>query len=206
MTIPPDIPSPIDLRSLQDAIDWESTAMEKRPWRLEFFDVFSSELAKHTEKVDVLELGSGPGFLAAHLLAQLPQLKLHLLDFSVAMHALAQKRLATKDASVQYIVRSFREPDWFAGVGKFDCVITNQAVHELRHKSHAIGLHRAVRDLLRSHGSYLVCDHYAGDDGMHNDQLYMTIQEQKVALLEAGFSQVDQLLAKDGLVLHRAMH
>jgi SAM-dependent methyltransferase len=204
MTIPLDIPSPIDLRSLQDAAEWESTATGKRPWRVDFFDVFASEIAKHSEKVEVLELGSGPGFLAAHLLAQLPQLKLLLLDFSAAMHSLAQSRLGAKASAVQYIVRSFREPDWFAEIGSFDYVITNQAVHELRHKRHAVGLHRAVRDLLYPHGSYLVCDHYAGDDGMRNDQLYMTIQEQKIALLEAGFSQVDQLLAKGGLVLHRA--
>jgi SAM-dependent methyltransferase len=204
MITPPDITSPIDLRSIKDAAEWESTAMEKRPWRVEFFDVFASEIAKHSEKADVIELGSGPGFLAAHLFPKLPQLKLHLLDFSEAMHSLAQARLGAKASSVQYLVRSFREPDWSAGLGNFDYVITNQAVHELRHKRHAVGLHRAISTLLRPQGSYLVCDHYAGDDGMRNHELYMTIQEQKSALRAAGFSQVDQLLAKGGLVLHRA--
>jgi ubiquinone/menaquinone biosynthesis C-methylase UbiE len=201
----PDVHSPIDLRSLKDASEWASTAMEKRPWRVEFFDVFASEIARHSEKAGVLELGSGPGFLAAHLLAQLPQLNLHLLDFSEAMHSLARERLGKKASSVKYIVRSFREPDWSADLQSFDCVITNQAVHELRHKRHAIGLHRAVRALLKPEGSYLACDHYVGGDGMRNDQLYMTIQEQQAALLEAGFSRVDQLLAKGGLVLNRAM-
>jgi SAM-dependent methyltransferase len=204
MTSSSDIPSPIDLRSPQDAAEWESTAMEKRPWRVEFFDVFASEIAQHSEKTKVLELGSGPGFLAAHLLAKLPHLKLHLLDFSEAMHSLAQARIGAKALSVQYLVRSFRDPDWHAGLDSFDCVITNQAVHELRHKRHALGLHRAVSTLLRPQGSYLVCDHYAGDDGMRNDQLYMTIPEQKAALLDAGFSEVDQLLVTRGLVLHRA--
>jgi 16S rRNA G1207 methylase RsmC len=205
MITPSDIPSPIDLRTLKDAAEWESTAMEKRPWRVEFFHVFASEIAKHSEKADVLELGSGPGFLAAHLLAQLPQLKLQLLDFSEAMHSLARERVGAQASSVQYLVRSFREEGWSTGLGSFDCVITNQAVHELRHKRHAAGLHRAVSTLLRPQGSYLVCDHHAGDDGMRNDQLYMTIQEQKSALLEAGFSKVDQLMAKGGLVLHRAI-
>jgi SAM-dependent methyltransferase len=204
MNTSPDIPSPIDLRSLKDAAEWGSTAMEKRPWRVEFFDIFASEIAKHFENAEVLELGSGPGFLAAHLLAKLPQLKLHLLDFSEAMHSLAQARLDGRASSVKYLVRSFREPDWSADLGNFDCVITNQAVHELRHKHHAVDLHRAVSTLLRPQGIYLVCDHYAGDDGMRNNELYMTIQEQKTALLVAGFSQVDQLLAKAGLVIYRA--
>jgi ubiquinone/menaquinone biosynthesis C-methylase UbiE len=205
MNHPPDVESPIDLRSLKDASEWASTAMEKRPWRVDFFDVFASEIASHSEHAEVLELGSGPGFLATHLLAQLPQLNLHLLDFSEAMHSLAKERLGARAPSVQFLVRNFREPDWFAGLQSFDCVITNQAVHELRHKRHAIGLHHAVRALLKPEGSYLVCDHYAGGDGIRNDQLYMTIQEQKAALLAAGFSRVDQLLAKGGLVLNRAM-
>jgi ubiquinone/menaquinone biosynthesis C-methylase UbiE len=205
MNHPPDVHSPIDLRLLKDASAWESTAMEKRPWRVEFFNIFTSEIATHSGNADVLELGSGPGFLAAHLLAQLPQLNLHLLDFSEAMHSLARERLGKKASSVKYIVRSFREPDWSADLQSFDCLVTNQAVHELRHKRHAIGLHRAVRALLKPEGSYLVCDHYVGGDGMRNDQLYMTIQEQQAALLDAGFSRVDQLLAKGGLVLNRAM-
>jgi ubiquinone/menaquinone biosynthesis C-methylase UbiE len=205
MSHPPDVHSPIDLRSLKDASEWASTAMEKRPWRLEFFAVFASEVARYSEKADVLELGSGPGFLAAYLLTQLPQLNLHLLDFSEAMHSLARERLGTSALSVQFIARSFREPDWSADLQSFDCVITNQAVHELRHKRHAVDLHRAVLALLKPQGSYLVCDHYVGGDGMRNDQLYMTIQEQRAALLAAGFSRVDQLLAKGGLVLNRAM-
>jgi ubiquinone/menaquinone biosynthesis C-methylase UbiE len=205
MNYPPDVQSPIDLRSLKDAAEWANAAMEKRPWRVDFFDVFASEIASHSESAEVLELGSGPGFLAAHLLTQLPQLNLHLLDFSEAMHSLARERLGTKASSVEFIARSFREPNWSADMQSFDCVITNQAVHELRHKRHAVDLHSAVRTLLKPQGSYLLCDHYVGGDGMRNDQLYMTIQEQKTALLAAGFSRVDQLLAKGGLVLNRAM-
>lgn len=39
---------------------------------------------------------------------------------------------------------------------------------------------------------------------MTNDQLYMTIEEQKVALDAAGFSEVQQILTKGGMVLHQA--
>ncbi len=178
--------------------------MQKRPWRTEFFDSFALEIGKQSATAKVLELGSGPGFLAAHLLSKLPQLKLHLLDFSDAMHELARTRLASKASTTTYIARSFRDPDWSAHLGDFDCVITNQAVHELRHKRHAASLHRSVRSLLRPHACYLVCDHFAGDGGMRDNQLYMTIQEQEASLIEAGFSRVDQLLLKGGLVLHRA--
>jgi hypothetical protein len=44
---------------------------------------------------------------------------------------------------------SFLDSDWSVGLGEFDCIMTNQAVHELRHKRHAIHLHIAVGALLR---------------------------------------------------------
>jgi hypothetical protein len=78
-----------------------------------------------------------------------------------------------------------------------------QAVHELRHKRHAIGLHRAVSGLLRRGGLSLVCDYVAGPDGMANHELYMTVSEQAGALGRAGFAGVSVVLEKGGLVLHR---
>ncbi len=91
-----DVPSPIDLRTMPDAREWESTAMEKRPWRTEFFEAFAHELQSVAglHGVHVLELGSGPGFLAKHLLDQIPNITRYVaLDFSPAMHQLAIQRL-----------------------------------------------------------------------------------------------------------------
>ena len=46
-----DVPSPIDLRLMSDAREWEATAMVKRPWRTEFFDCFAAEInaARHVK-------------------------------------------------------------------------------------------------------------------------------------------------------------
>jgi hypothetical protein len=54
-------------------------------------------------------------------------------------------------------------------------------------------------------GVYLVCDHFYGDGGMSNDQLYMTVDEQRLALLNAGFADVTQGLLKSGIVLHKGI-
>ena len=68
-----DVPSPIDLRSMSDASEWERTATEKRPWRAEFFEEFADELKTLRPPCRrVLELGSGPGFLASQLLDAMP--------------------------------------------------------------------------------------------------------------------------------------
>ncbi|RQO54367.1 class I SAM-dependent methyltransferase [Paucibacter sp. KBW04] len=200
-----DVPSPIDLRLMRDAREWEKTAMSKRPWRTEFFEAFASEILSSGIRVRrILELGSGPGFLAEHLLGALPEVEYVALDFSLAMHELAAKRLGLLGSSVQFVERSFREPAWSNGLGQFGCIVTNQAVHELRHKRYAAELHQQVRSLLLPGGAYLVCDHFAGEGGMSNDQLYMTVAEQAAAFASAGFAKVDQVLLKGGLVLHRA--
>jgi len=203
--MPEDIPSPIDLRFLCDAREWEQAAMQKRPWRTEFFARFSSEIAATSPQVHrILELGSGPGFLAEHLLRALPQASCVLLDFSPAMHELAKARLGSLASRAQFVERSFKEPAWTIGLGTFQCVVTNQAVHELRNKRYAPELHSQVRVLLEPGGSYLVCDHFVGEGGMKDEQLYMTAEEQRQALAAAGFGSVQQVMLKGGLVLHHA--
>lgn len=202
---PVDVPSPIDLRLMPDAREWERLAMRKRPWRAEFFARFASEIAAMSPEVRrVLELGSGPGFLAKHLLEALSSISCVLLDYSPAMHQLARERLGPLARRAEFIERSFKGAGWHDNLGQFECVVTNQAVHELRHKRYARELHGQVREILAAGGIYLVCDHFAGQDGMKNDQLYMSPEEQKEALFAAGFSQVQQVMLKGGLVLHRA--
>ena len=198
-----DVPSPIDLCNTEDAREWASKAMDARPWRVDFFNAFRSELVA-VGALTVLELGSGPGFLADQLLSLSSEFDYTALDFSAAMHQLATERLGDKCCHVKFVERSFREPDWGNGLGPYDAVITNQAVHELRHKAHATALHTQVRQVLRAGGLYLVCDHFVGEGGMKNDQLYMTIEEQRDALFAAGFDMVESVLVKGGLVLHRA--
>lgn len=198
-----DVPSPIDLTRMDDAREWAEQAMLKRPWRTEFFVEFARVLDEG-EAQQVLELGSGPGFLARHLLEALPQIQYTALDVSAAMHALAAERLGELQTRVSFVERSFREPAWVEGLGRFDHVVTIQAVHELRHKRYTAMLHEQVRGLLAPGGRYLVCDHFAGPGGMKNDQLYMSIDEQREALQRAGFARVEPVLLKRGLMLYLA--
>ncbi len=201
--LPDDVPSPIDLRKPQDAVEWESTANEKRPWRRDFFRVMVSEVLVAGPRPRVLELGSGPGFLLKRLIEAVPHIELFALDFSAAMHALAAKRLGDQASRVRFVERDLRE-DWTEGLGLFDVVLTNQTVHELRHKRRTPGLLKQVRSVLKRGGSLLVCDHYFGQDGMSNSSLYMTVEEQREALREADFQEVLELRRDRGLVLHRA--
>jgi cyclopropane fatty-acyl-phospholipid synthase-like methyltransferase len=191
---------------MSDACEWENTAMEKRPWRTEFFARFADELMHRQPPVRrVLELGSGPGLLARHLPSEMLDLRMVLLDYSAAMHELARRRLGSLVNRAEFIGKNFKDSDWFQGLEDFDAVVTNQAVHELRHKSYAEDFHKQVRTALRPGGIYLVCDHFRGECGMSNEQLYMTAAEQRAALESAGYASVRQVFSKGGLVLHNAM-
>ena len=200
-----DVQSPIDLRTMSDAHAWADSAMQKRPWRQEFFTAFVNELrALNRKKLSILELGSGPGFLAHQILQSFSEATYTMLDFSPAMHELAQQELGSFTQNVHFIQTDFKTEEWTLSLDSYDAVVTLQAVHELRHKRHASKLHFSVRGFLRKGGIYLVCDHSIGSDGMTNTDLYMTIEEQRLALENAGFKQIQCVLNKGGLVLHRA--
>jgi SAM-dependent methyltransferase len=199
-----DVASPIDLSDPRDAREWERTA-QARPGRSDMFHAIGRALVGLGKaNLSVLDLGSGPGFLAAYILDALPEAQLTLLDFSAPMHELARARLGARARPVTFVERSFKESGWSHGLGPYDAVVTKQAVHELRHKGHAPGLHVAVKGILRPGGTYLVSDHFFGDGGLPNDQLYMTVAEHREALLNAGFSEVLQVATAGSLVMHRA--
>ncbi len=205
-----DIPSPIDLRRPDHAQEWAETALQKRPWRPQFFQRFVQEIQDipFDQPLHILELGSGPGFLLKELTENLPQHHYTALDFSGAMHDLAKQRLGKQAQQVNFLLADFKTEDWIQGLSNIDVVVTNQAVHELRHKRHAPALHAQVRQLLNPQGIYLLCDHFAGthegQQGMQNNELFMTVQEQQQALLDGGFNQLKPLLCQGSLMLWQA--
>lgn len=198
-----DVPSPIDLQAEADARAWAEQANAVRPWRITFFETIAEALDA-TRPLRVLELGSGPGFLAEVVLQRRPRVEMVLLDFSEPMHRMARERLLPFADRVHHELRSFKAPDWMDGLGRFDAVVTHQAVHELRHKRYTQPLHRQVRGLLNDGGSYLMSDHWFGEGGMRKEGLYLTVDEQREALQGAGFEQVTPLLQQHGIVLFLA--
>jgi SAM-dependent methyltransferase len=200
-----DVPSPIDFRSPADAEEWAATAMAKRPWREAFFSTFVAELDRPCSAGGgILELGSGPGFLARRILESLPLVDYTALDFSPAMHGLAARHLGAVAERVRFVERDFREPGWTTGLAQYDAVVTLQAVHELRHKRHAVALYKSILPLLARGGLLLMCDHVCGDGGMADTALFMSLSEHENALHQAGFGRVRQARCEGGLVLYRA--
>lgn len=200
-----DVPSPINFKNMNDAMEWERTAM-LRPFREDFFAAITDEItALYNPNLHILDLGSGPGFLAPYILSRIDGAHYTMLDFSPAMHELALQRLGSVSCrNVQYLERNFKDENWSDDIHQVDIVVTNQAVHELRHKRYALTLFEQIRKLLNPEGTLLYCDHYCGSDAMSNSQLYMSRAEQLEALEQAGFI-VKEILIKGGRALYRAL-
>ncbi|SRR6266566_7783122 len=187
--VPQDIPSPVDFHSVEAAQAWAKEAEQKLPSRLEFFNFFVAELTlgqPHT----VLELGSGPGFLAEYILTRCPFIHHYaLLDFSGPMIEMSRKRLDAFDDRISFHRVDFKQPHWTDLVvgGPYEAIVTIQAVHELRHKRYATAFYSDCKKLIRENGIILICDRVPQDDSERDRALFMTAEEQIVALTQAGF-------------------
>ena len=188
---------------MNDARDWTAQVMNKRPYRTTFFNEIRSQLGQ-TAAHAVLELGSGPGFLAEYILSTLSEIQYTAFDFSAAMHFLAKEHLGERGKHVRFITGDFIQIGWKADLGKFDAIITIQAVHELRHKSKTPALFAAVKSLLATGGTFLYCDHFCGEGGMGNSELYLSTEEQESCLRGSGFCSVNRLLTIGTLNLWQA--
>lgn len=195
-----EVPSPINLKQLDDARAWAANVMERRPYRTDIFREFASQLLTH-KATSVLELGSGPGFLAKHILDTIPDIRYTAYDFSDAMHLLAKERLGVTAVRVKFVTGSFLEQNWERGLGQFDALVSLQAVHEVRHKNRVLSLFLRAKKLINKGGIFLYCDHFYGEGGMQNPHLYLSTPEQEQCLTQAGFSDIRKLLTMGSLNL-----
>jgi ubiquinone/menaquinone biosynthesis C-methylase UbiE len=201
-----DVPSPIDLRTEEDAHAWANAAESARPWRAGLRHRIAEIVSELPHNARVLELGSGPGFLAECVLDQCPNVTSYtLFDFSEPMLSMSRARLARFPAA-QFIHGDFKSADWFASLqAPYSAVLAMQAVHEIRHKRHAPLLYRQVRSVLAPGGQLLVCDHIPKDSSLRWTSLHMTAQEQLDALTTAGFhdARIDQTIERMVLAVGR---
>jgi SAM-dependent methyltransferase len=198
-----DVPYGNDWDSSAEAAAYGDAADRARPWRSEIRDHIAARIATLAPRVRVLELGSGPGLLAHRVLQRCPNVDTYtLLDFSESMLAVSRERLRAFPAA-RFLLASFKSEDWPRRIGgRVDCVVSMQAVHELRHKRHAPRLYEQIHQVLFVPGLVLICDHTPFDDSPSNAALYMTEGEQQHALAAARFANVRVDLARNGLVLY----
>ncbi len=200
-----DVPYGDDWDDAAEVVAWTEASDGKRPWRTRIREAIASRVTEMPPGAHVVELGAGPGLLAHAVLDRCPSLGSYtLVDFSEPMLALSRARLAAFPRA-RFARASFKSDDWPRQVEhRPDCVLSMQAVHELRNKSHAPRLYAAIHQVLAASGWLLICDHTPFDDSPQSTTLYMTEGEQLDVLSRSGFSGVRVDLALNGLVLYAA--
>ncbi len=203
-----DVPYGEDFHNQLIATRWAEAAAKKRPWRTDFFRAFADYLAGSPLPAPrILELGSGPGFLADFVLEHCPAIVDYtLLDFARPMLQLSQERLRSKHPRPRYVCANFKLPAWTAALsGTFDFILSMQAVHELRHKRYASDLYAQSRALLSSGGALVVCDHLSTESSSATTcSLFMTADEHREALSVAGFREIQCLKTMHNMALFSA--
>jgi SAM-dependent methyltransferase len=197
-----DVPIRVDFRDPATARTWIEETRIKKPFRPNFFAAFCAALSSRRQ-LRILELGSGPGQLAREILLHCDVSTYVALDWSQAMHELAAEHLGDLARRVTFVVRDFREPTWPATLGVFDAIVTQQAVHETRHKRHALPLFERARTLLAPGGLLLYCDGYLHPDAKL-PALVFDRSDQPRVLERAGFVDVRLLHDEGNLALYRA--
>lgn len=195
-----DVPTAVDFHNPAHARTWTEETPRKRPWRTRFFAEYCRALPG--AGLRILELGSGPGHLAREILTHGDVAEYVALDFAAPMHELAHAHLGPLADRVTFVTRDFRDASWCDGFAGFDAVVTLQAVHETRHKRHALPLFAQARSVLRSGGVLLYADAYAEEGRKPN--LFLDRAEQPAALRAAGFAEVELLLDEGGMALYVA--
>lgn len=196
-----DVPYSEDLQSPEDAKAWADAADRKRPLRIRIRNAIVERLSALPPGARVLELGSGPGFLAEQVLSRCTHIANYtMLDFSQPMLDMSRARVQ-RFASATLVLGDFRSNEWMRNVAPaYDAVVSMQAVHEVRHKRHVPRLYQQVHTLLASNGVFLIADRVPEDDSVRSAALFMTAHEQVKALDEAGFVDVRVAMSGDALV------
>jgi ubiquinone/menaquinone biosynthesis C-methylase UbiE len=203
-----DVPYGEDFHDPATAVAWAEAAGRKRPWRATIFDHFVSIVgSRSAPAVKVLELGSGPGFLAEQVLTRCPSVgEYTLLDFAAPMLEQSRMRLARHASRARLLQADFKADTWASALdGPFDFVLSLQAVHELRHKRHAERLYRQILPILTPGGEVLVCDHLP--EGAHTPLhrvLYLSLSENLATFERAGYRNAEIVWTDHQMAFYRA--
>lgn len=102
------------------------------PGRKEMYDAIVRMLPLGDEKVTIVDLGCGQGYLSELLLNRFPFVHLVGVDFSEPMLNAARNRLAAFRERITLIEADFNNPSWCTAIeGKARAVLSTHAIHHL---------------------------------------------------------------------------
>lgn len=167
------------------------------PERLALFSIILEEL-KQTLPPNALlvELGIGPGYLADHLLSEMPDIVYFGVDFSLPMLEIARRRLQPFADRVTYIQADLvNEPWWQKLPAPVNGIVSTWALHDLGSQENVQSVYENCPRLLQNGGVLLNGDFIKPDKAVYEyEPGRFKIGRHLKMLHHAGFKQTECLI------------
>jgi len=139
------------------------------PERLELFNVILSELKSEIPTNGcVVELGIGPGYLAAHLLSVMPEIQYYGVDFSNPMLGIARQRLRSHLDRVTFAQADLVKDNWWTGITiPVNAIVSTWALHDLGSQENIEGVYKSCAQVLQGSGVLLNGDFIKPDKAIY---------------------------------------
>lgn len=197
-----ELPGSIDFSDATQVHSWITQTVQQRVWRPRLFAAIAAALNGSFDRaIDVVEVGSGAGYLAKEILSNCRIASYAAIDVAPAIHDAAREHLGEAARAVRFVVKDSHDEDWLDGIAAVDAVVTMPAAGDVRLRGGRDKLFRRIRDILRPEGLLLYCDRDLSREPSTAELRY----ELRDALRAAGFRRTEELLELGGMVLVRAV-
>ena len=150
------------------AADWAGR-FEPTPDRLALFNLMLSEVRSRVPRDGrIVELGVGPGYLAAHLLDALPAVRYQAVDFSRPMLDIAARRLRSHADRAAFTQADLLTDGWWEALeDPVDAIVSTWALHDLGGQAQVEHVYAGCAKALGGRGLLLNGDFIKPDGARH---------------------------------------
>jgi len=139
----------------EEAQEFDTTILKLVPYYPQMIQALVSAIPfKESEKINIIDLGCGTGYISMKLKERFPNSKLTCLDFAENMITQARIRLKKYDSIIFYN-EDFRK---FEFDKTYDVAVSSLALHHLETKKEKKKFYSKIFDSLRSHGVFYNAD------------------------------------------------
>lgn len=156
---------------------WETMQGCYIPERINRFGLMLEfpEISKNA-KLNIMDLGCGPGSLAFCALKHFPHAQALAIDADPLLLAMGRKAAGRLAPRIRFLQTDLCRPDWCESYGeKFDLVLSATALHWLSAKN-LTNTYKRVFQVMKPGGWFLNSDHIADDDPTIQDRFRKILQ------------------------------
>lgn len=139
------------------------------PYRLGLFNIILSELKSRIPPNGcIVELGIGPGYLANHLLGEMPEIQYYGVDFSNPMLDIARQRLKPHSTRVAYVQADLVKDNWWSKIPTpVHAIVSTWALHDLASQENVEVVYKHCAQVLQDGGMLLNGDFIKPDKAIY---------------------------------------